>query len=111
MIDETLRDQFNALGAHYILKDRVPVRVEFSEWIKVVGERGSLSDRLWQTDVGDACVSTIFIGFAVHSGRPMLFETMIFGGVRDLTQWRYATYDEAEAGHAAAVQLAKGALQ
>jgi hypothetical protein len=113
MIDEKLRDQFNALGAHYVLKDRVPVRIDFSEWIKAVGERKSLSERLWQTDVGDACVSTIFLGFAVHFGRhpPLLFETMIFGGARDLAQWRYATYDEAEAGHAAAVQAAKDALQ
>ena len=29
----------------------------------------------------------------------ILFETMIFGGQYDDYQWRYSTYEEAEAGH------------
>lgn len=58
--------------------------------------------------VGDALVSTVFLGLN-HQWRPnqppLLFETMIFGGARDGHQGRYSTYDEAAAGHAAIVQL------
>jgi hypothetical protein len=111
MIGEKFRDQLNEIGnkvgAHYLLKDREPVRVEFFEWLEAMGERDGITEHLWQTDVGDAKVSTIFVGFAARPGWP-LFETMIFGGPLDLQQWRYATYAEAEAGHAAAVQAAQG---
>lgn len=30
---------------------------------------------------------------------------MIFGGIHDQEMWRYCTWDEAEVGHAAAVEL------
>ncbi len=47
-------------------------------------------------------VSTVFLGldhcFGM-SGPPILFETMIFGGPKDGEQARYATWDEAVAGH------------
>lgn len=39
-------------------------------------------------------VSTVFLG-GIHS----LFETMIFGGLRDRECHRYSTWDEAEIGH------------
>ena len=45
-------------------------------------------------------------GLAQHA--PILFETMIFGGEHDEYQRRYCTMEEAEAGHAKAVTLAKG---
>ena len=46
-------------------------------------------------------VSTVFLGLdhAFDGGTPLLFETMIFGGEHDEYQERYATWDEAEAGH------------
>jgi hypothetical protein len=34
----------------------------------------------------------------------VIFETMIFGGEHDHSQWRYSTEDEAAAGHARVVQ-------
>jgi hypothetical protein len=51
--------------------------------------------------VGDVAVSTVFLGFdhAIR-GEPQLFETMIFNGPRHLDRVRYATWDEAFAGHA-----------
>jgi hypothetical protein len=122
MIDEKFREQLNALGddgffRHYVLKGREPVRVDFFEWLNLATERGELTVQLWRTDVGGASVSTIFLGFDLNwpgtaDRAPILFETMIFGGgeALDRSQWRYATYDEAEIGHAAVVQAAKNAL-
>lgn len=58
-------------------------------------------------------VSTVFLGLD-HNwgiGPPLLFETMIFGGVHDEYQERYSIWDEAEAGHARAVALAREACQ
>ncbi len=54
-------------------------------------------------------ISTIFLGLdhGFDDGPPLLFETMIFGGDGDQDQWRYATWEEAEKGHAKALELAK----
>jgi hypothetical protein len=53
-------------------------------------------------------VSTIFLGIdhALWPGAhaPILFETMVFGGSLDQEQCRYATWDEAEAGHRSMVE-------
>lgn len=67
------------------------------------------------TRVGRASVSTVFLGldhnFAAmirgHKDLPLIFETMIFGGEHDGEQWRYATWREAEEGHAFALALAR----
>ncbi len=52
-------------------------------------------------------VSTVFLGLdhSWGSGPPLVFETMIFGGPNDQYQERYATYEEAEAGHKRAMWL------
>jgi hypothetical protein len=58
-------------------------------------------------------VSTIFIGIdhrIYGNGPPLLFETIIFGGPLDEHQWRYASYDDAQTGHAAAVRRARAAI-
>jgi hypothetical protein len=63
-----------------------------------------------KTKVGDAEVSTVFLGLD-HGWEvdapPILFETMVFGGVLDQEQVRYATWAEAESGHAAMVARVK----
>jgi hypothetical protein len=55
--------------------------------------------------VGKTKISTVF--FAVDDGsgggRPLLFETMIFGGPLDFHRQRYSTWEEAEEGHKAMV--------
>lgn len=54
-----------------------------------------------QDDINGVHVSTVFLGID-HSwgnGAPILFETMVFGGVLDSYQRRYSTYEQAEAGH------------
>lgn len=60
-----------------------------------------------QTYILGVQISTVFIGlnhrFFGH-GPPLLFETMIFGGPLDQSQWRYSSWDDAITGHAAAVR-------
>ena len=49
----------------------------------------------------EVCVSTVFLGIdhGFGSDKPILFETMIFGGEYNDRQWRYASYGEAKRGH------------
>lgn len=58
---------------------------------------------------GNILVSTIFLGldflFPFFHQQPLLFETMIFGGEHHLYNKKYCTWDEAEAGHDAAIQM------
>lgn len=55
-------------------------------------------------------VSTVFLGLDHNffpGGIPILFETMIFGGEHSDYQERYATWEQAEAGHRRVVQALK----
>jgi hypothetical protein len=64
--------------------------------------------------VGNVTISTVFLGLDhnfMTDGPPLVFETMIFGGLHDKYQTRCSTWDEAEAQHAKAVALAKSGLQ
>ena len=55
------------------------------------------------SEQGDVRVSTVFLGldhsFRDH-GPPIVFETMVFVGDEAVGQERYATWAEAEEGHA-----------
>ena len=57
---------------------------------------------------GEISVSTVFLMGINHAFgdevEPILFETMIFGGPMDQYQTRYSTWEEAEAGHAEALE-------
>jgi hypothetical protein len=58
--------------------------------------------------VGDVTVSTVLLGVDHNffgEGPPIIFETMIFGGKHDEYQERYATLEEARAGHRKALRL------
>jgi len=61
-------------------------------------------------------VSTVFLGidhghdFGQSGYKPLLFETMVFGGPLDGQIQRYATWTGAEAGHAKMVQKVKDAV-
>lgn len=65
-----------------------------------------------RTEVGPLTVSTVFLAVD-HShalrrrGRPILYETMIFGADDAEYQERYATRSDAEAGHLEAVKIAE----
>ena len=55
-------------------------------------------------------VSTVYLGLdhQYGDGPPLIFETMVFGGVFDGEQERYSTLEQAQAGHAAMVQRVSG---
>lgn len=57
--------------------------------------------RVAQTSVGDATVSTVWLGLNHQwgDGPPLIFETMVFGGPHDENQWRWSTDAAALAGH------------
>lgn len=85
----------------YILKGREVVECsDLFEWAKSFE---ITNRRIAKDKIGLVTVSTIFLGLD-HSFR---FETMIFGGKFDGKQWRYATYNAAEAGHKLAVYKVK----
>ncbi len=59
-----------------------------------------------KTERGPVLVSTVFLGIDYGlplGGAPLLYETMVFGGVMDGQQWRWATREQAERGHTAVV--------
>jgi hypothetical protein len=63
--------------------------------------------RVAQTQIdGDCWISTVFL-FMSPGDQPR-FETMVFGGDHDKRIRRYATWDEAAAGHAAIVDEVMG---
>lgn len=67
----------------------------------------------WDKLSEEVTVSTVFLGIDHGYGRtnePVLWETMIFGGVHDHYQDRYTSRDAALAGHEHALRLAKAAL-
>lgn len=102
-------------GPHfYILDGRTPVpapdMAAYAEWTAQANRDGRR--RVGRTEVGGVEVSTVFLG-TDHNygfGDPALFETAVFGpGETDVVR-RYATWDEAEAGHAEVVRSLPSAL-
>jgi hypothetical protein len=56
-------------------------------------------------------VSTVFLGYDHGITKRLWFESLVFGTSIDGTMERYATYDEAELGHARMVFRARQAKQ
>jgi len=63
-------------------------------------------------DEQDCTVSTVFLGLdhalALAPGKPVLWETMIFGGANHMYQERYSSYKDAKLGHTRALWIARG---
>ena len=97
----------------YILDGHAPVAepdlTKCAEWFETA-KRTVANDTATVTlsgkNVGEVKVSTIFLGLDHSFGgpRPLLFETMVFGGPLDQECKRYSTWDEAVKGH----ELMKG---
>ena len=101
------------IGDFYILdEERRPVAADPETWGRWFGPNRR---RVADTQITDKVnVSTIFLGIDHRPndrGPPILFETMIFGGPLDESQWRYCSWDDAETGHAMAVAKARHALE
>lgn len=96
----------------YTLDGRVPVRCNDAlKW----GEWYARADRhVAQTTVGPLSVSTVFLGLNhnfMGKGRPLLFETMVFGDFEHYHQGRCSTWEEAEAMHAEGVAHAQAQVK
>jgi len=98
---------------HYILEDRQPVRVDLMTWARWMEEHRI--DRIvakWDYKLGE--VSTVFLGLDHQwdpDGPPLLFETMVFGGIEDGYCDRYTTWREAEQGHMEVCQRIRDQLR
>jgi hypothetical protein len=92
----------------YILNNNnkpIPASViEAADWL----EEGSDRRTVKRDEIGDILVSTVFLGLD-HSwtpgGKPVLWETMIFGGEHDQYQERYTSHKDALEGHEKALTL------
>ena len=97
---------------HYILEGKRVVEChDLVEWARRFGD--SEARRVAEDHLSlNVYVSTVFLGLdhGFQDGPPLLFETMVFGGPLDQAQWRYSTWEEAEAGHAEAVAMAKAVV-
>jgi len=97
----------------YVLKlDTIPVEIEtINEWRDYFDNNSNLVKK---KQIGDAYISTVFLGID-HSGnldgKPLLFETMVFGGEYDRHQERYYTYEEAVEGHKKIVSAIKSIVK
>lgn len=94
----------------YILDGHTPVPIDnIMEWAEMF--QNTENRIVEHTQIGDVLISTVFLGMN-HNWRPddepLLFETMIFGGDFDNNQFRYATWGEAEEGHAECVRMVNG---
>ena len=103
---------------YYILDENHEVKPtmnvkEFAESFENFKRRVVKNDYL----ENDVRVSTVFLGLdydftwrsiTVINPKPLVFETLIFGGENDGYQKRYSTWDEAIKGHEAAVNLVNG---
>lgn len=91
--------------------DPVPCRVylDWAVWYdEDLSHRRVALDFVTSDSGEDVEVSTVFLGMDhAFFGEPILFETMVFGGVLTEWLWRYCTWEEAEQGHAQVVTLVK----
>ena len=110
----------------YILDGHKPVQCDdsmrWAEWFETADRHVAKTDigvmvflvwlgKLFRTKRFEPVkVSTVFLGLdhRFGDGPPLLFETMIFGGVFDEDTWQYSTWEEAEIGHRKAIKKVKG---
>lgn len=91
---------------YYKLQGREVVEITGDDWMNL---RVDDSVSIKRTILHDSTlISTVFMsmsGRKDQTGRPLVFETMIFGGEHDRYQRRYATYDDAERGHQETIEM------
>lgn len=94
-------DELPIESGHFILDGhRVVPCTNLREWCKMFESKDRI---VAQTEIGEATVSTVFLGLDHGWGlrsEGLVFETMVFGAPdEDDRTTRYRTWDEAEAGH------------
>lgn len=92
---------------YYILDGREPMPVKMLEWAQWFEQRPQ--DRILAQDILRPWVrvSTVFLGLNHafgHSEKPVLFETLVFGGKHNGQMFRYCEFDDAIVQHQALVR-------
>lgn len=91
------------MTGNYILNEAgEPVQeLDMLKWARWFQEHNSDRQIALTKLPGDVTVSTVFLGLdhSFEPGKVLLFETMIFGGELDETQYRYETREQALKGH------------
>ena len=95
------------MAKYYIFDkdEKVPVEVDTETWSKWF-EKADRRVAVWTSPDGKVTVSTVFLGLDHNfsgDGKPILWETIIFGGKYKEETHRYSTYTEAINGHEAAI--------
>lgn len=92
---------------YYILEGKEPRKATFEEYVNYY--RQPNSRRVAEDTVRGAYISTVFLALDhrfMSEGKPILFETMIFGDKKyEDYQERYCTWDEAIEGHKRACEM------
>ena len=92
-------------GKYLLVNKKVIPCIDLMEWARWM-EDNQEACRIALDEIGTTRISTVFLGLdfaCITGGRRRIFETMTFEDGEPGDQWRYATYDEAIAGHNAAV--------
>lgn len=92
-----------------LIYDRQGREISMVEWAELLADDDVR--QVARTEMDDAVsVSTVWLGLDHSFGgtRPLVFETMVFGGPLDMEQERYSTEAEALLGHQ--LMVAKVAL-
>jgi hypothetical protein len=110
-----------AYGQYILDKDGNPVPepnlLKWARWLESSHLSPDKDNRIVAKDyINEVHISTVFLGLdhnfrnfgKAHPFKPILWETMIFGGENDQYCRRYTSRKEAEEGHRAAIRLVKG---
>jgi len=100
----------NCAGLYILDENKKPVECKsLKKWSEFMGK--GENKRVAETTINGKCyVSTVFLGvdqgFGLSiEGKPLVFETMVFGGFLDQEMMRYHAYEDALKGHDAMVVL------
>lgn len=93
---------------YYALINNEPVKVSLEYFIE-----NKMHDILFRDKINDVIISTVFLGLDHNhnqSGKPILFETMIFGGAHDEYMERCSDYKTAIKMHRTGLELVISSL-
>lgn len=74
---------------------------QFMQSEKRTVKKSTAKIKLGGLAIGEVVISTVFLGLdhSFNNGGPLLFETMVFGGIMDQEQDRCGTWEAAEKMH------------
>lgn len=85
----------------YILKDKNPIIADYEDWT-IWMQSNHILRNVKQSQFNGGMVSTVFLGIDHNLsgvGEPVVFESLVFGGINDKELMRYSTWEEAVQGH------------